>query len=331
MPDNPILRRLITIPVVIGLFVVVTVLSPLLMMAAIAIDLVRAVVSEKPWVATRGFLFLWVYLLGEIWALLALAASAPLPRASKEEVTYDLQGVWARWNLRALRRLFSLKITIEGQESAKRGPMIVLSRHASMIDTLLPAHLVANPYRIRLRYVLKRELLIDPALDIAGSRLPNHFIDRSGENADSETAAIAALAHDLGESDGVLIFPEGTRFSEAKRERFVERLTRHGGPLAATAAGLRSVLPPRPAGTLALLESSDADVVVFAHHGLEGLATVKDIWEGDLVGSTIAVALWRIPRQEIPSDRNDRVSWLFDVWTKIDEWLATSEARRPAR
>lgn len=329
MPDNPILRRLITIPVVVTLFIVVTLLSPLLISVAFVVDLVRAILDGKPWVTTRGVAFLWIYLLGELWALLALAASAPLPRASKDEVTYDLQGSWARWNLRALCRLFSLSISVEGQEEARRGPMLVLSRHASLVDTLLPAHLIANPFRVRLRYVLKRELLVDPALDVAGNRLPNHFLDRSGDDLETEMTAIAALATGLGHDQGVLIFPEGTRFSESKRDRFVARLTKHGGPLANVAAGFQHVLPPRPGGTLTLLDASDADVVVFAHHGLEGLATVRDIWEGGLVGSRIEVYIRRIPRAEIPTGRNDRVTWLFEMWSGVDKWLATYEGRQP--
>lgn len=323
MPDNPTLRRLITIPAVFMLFVVMTVGSPLVALVAVSIDLVRALTSGKPWIASRGAAFLWIYLLGEIWALLAIVASAPLPRISRDEITYDLQGVWARWNLRTLCRLFSIDVSVEGQDSARRGPFILLSRHASLVDTLLPANLVANPHRIRLRYVLKRELLFDPALDIAGNRLPNHFVDRSGEQAASEIVAIAALARDLEPNEGVLIYPEGTRFSEEKRQRYVARLTRNGGALGRLSAGFRNVLPPRASGTLALLEASDADVVVLAHHGLEGLATVADIWAGGLVGGTIEVALWRIPRSTIPRERNEQVEWLFEVWRAVDEWVVS--------
>ena len=60
-------------------------------------------------------------------------------------------------------------------------PILVVSRHASLIDTLLPGRYVTQPFGIRLRYVLKSELLVDPALDIAGNRLPNVFVDRGGD------------------------------------------------------------------------------------------------------------------------------------------------------
>jgi 1-acyl-sn-glycerol-3-phosphate acyltransferase len=190
-----------------------------------------------------------------------------------------------------------------------------------MVDTMLPAGLVARPFRIRLRYVLKRELLIDPTLDIGGNRLPNHFVDRASGDSAGELRAIRELARDLDEDEGVLIYPEGTRFSEEKRRIYTERLAREPGIVGQLSARLRRVLPPRPGGTLAILDATTADVVILAHHGLEGLATVRDIWKGGLVGSQIRVRLWRIPRQSIPTGRSERVEWLFSVWAAVDEWV----------
>lgn len=321
MPDNPTARRIITITTVVVLFAFITLLSPLLAVVAVIVDATRSVTKGRPWVTIRGLAFLWVYLLGEIWALIALGASWPLPRSARNRITFGLQGVWANWNVRALCRLFSIAIEVEGAEKAKRGPIVILSRHASMVDTLLPAHLVATPFQVRLRYVLKRELLVDPALDVAGNRLPNYFIDRTSTETGEEVAAIAALARDLGDDEGILIYPEGTRFSERKRRRYVERLSRRGGTLGELASGFRRVLPPRVAGTLAILEASPADVVVLAHVGLEGLATVREMWAGGLVGATIQVAMWRIPRSTVPTNRNDQVVWLFELWRAVDEWV----------
>ncbi len=325
MLDNPIARRSITVPAAIVSFVVLTVLSPFAFALASLVDVSRALVASRPWVATRGVLFLWVYLLGEMWALLAILFTVPLPLEPKQRITFELQGAWARWNLAALQRIFSVRIVVEGVDAARRGPILLLSRHASLVDTLLPAHLVANPFHIRLRYVLKRELLIDPALDIAGNRLPNHFVDRSGSESGDELSAIRELATDLTPDEGVLIFPEGTRFSERKRQTYVRRLVSSNGDFAEIAAGYEAVLPPRPGGTLALLDASEADVVVLAHHGLEGLATLREIWNGRLVGQTISARLWRIPRAAIPTDRSQRVEWLFRVWAKVDQWVVARE------
>lgn len=322
MPDKPLTRRLITVPTVIVLFIAVTAMSPLLILAGAAVDLSRWVTTRKPWVSLRVVAYLWVYLLGEVWALAALAVTAPLGSAGMG-ATYRLQGLWAAWNLRALQSLFSVELDVEGTDSLLPGPVIILSRHASMVDTLLPARLVAES-GLRLRYVLKKELLADPALDIAGNRLPNVFIHRASREG-AGLASIRALAEGMGPADGILIYPEGTRFSGTKLRSRQRRVGDDEGAVGAAIRSFQRVLPPRPGGTLALLEASDADIVVLAHRGLEGLATVAEIWKGGLVGSTIEVALWRIPRSDVPPTRPDQVEWLHRMWVDVDRWVVSRD------
>jgi 1-acyl-sn-glycerol-3-phosphate acyltransferase len=180
---------------------------------------------------------------------------------------------------------------------------------------------VTREHGIRLRYVLKRELLVDPALDVAGNRLPNHFVDRGPAGTEAETAAIRSLAQGMTPAEGVMIYPEGTRYSEEKRLRYTAPLVRKGGVIAELASGLERVLPPRPGGTLALLDATTADVVVLAHRGLEGFARVKDIWAGGLVGSRVELKFWRVERVDVPGNRSDRVHWLFRLWNEIDDWV----------
>jgi len=84
---------------------------------------------------------------------------------------------------------------------------------------------------------------------------------------------------------------------------------------------LRYVMPPRPGGTLTLLDTG-ADVVVGAHQGLEGFAKIQDLWSGALVGKTIHVQITRIPAAEVPTGRRARAQWLYDVWADIDAWIA---------
>jgi len=327
MPDNPIARRVITIPAVLALLAVVTVASPALLVIGAIVDLARLAATRRRGMVLRSLAFLWIYLVGEAWALLALLGTSVLAGHKKLDATYALQDRWAAWNLTALRLLFSVEVRVTGENHARPGPIIVLSRHASLVDTLLPARFIARANGMRLRYVLKKELLIDPALDIAGSRLPNVFVDRAAKEA-AERQSIKRLAEDLGPRDGVLIYPEGTRFDEAKLRRHQRRHPRADpGSIEHLTSRYRRVLPPRPGGTLALLEASDADVLVFAHRGLEGLATVRDIWRGDLVGSTIDLAMWRVARADIPHSRAERVEWLFRLWADVDEWVRSDHEK----
>jgi 1-acyl-sn-glycerol-3-phosphate acyltransferase len=206
---------------------------------------------------------------------------------------------------------------------------LLLLRHASTGDTLLASALVGRPHGIRLRYVLKRELLWDPCLDVVGNRLPHVFVDRASDDSQREIARVQALARDLSARDGVLIYPEGTRYSEAKRRRVLERLAREGDAKQLEyARSLHSVLPPRPGGTLALLDAAPgADVVLCAHTGFEGSATLGQIWKGGLLHATIHVRFQRIPRAAIPTSRAAQSEWLRERWQEIDAWVARQRAR----
>jgi 1-acyl-sn-glycerol-3-phosphate acyltransferase len=197
-------------------------------------------------------------------------------------------------------------------------------------DTVLAAVFVANPRRLLLRYVLKRELLWDPCLDIVGRRLPNAFVRRRGPGLDTEVAAVAGLARGLDSRSGVLIYPEGKRFTGERREAAVAALAAKGdGALARIATGFRNVLPPKLRGPLALLEAAKGvDVVLLEHTGFEGAATFPEFWRGALVGRTLHVRLRRFPASTIPSEGRDR--WLFERWAEMDEWISGAKAAAPA-
>lgn len=325
---NALLRRLVTIPMVVLGFALVTVLLPVLFLVAVIVDSVRALRANSSWIGVRILAFLWFYLLAEVSAVVSLTLIAVLPKPARRRATYFLQRLWVGWNFRAVVSIFRLDVSIEGSDEISPGPIIVLSRHASLIDTLIPGRLISSKHDIDLRYVLKKELLYDPALDIAGSRLPNVFVDRGAPRAEGEFAAIRDLATGLDAHEGVLIYPEGTRFTERKRLSYTGRLLNRGGTIGAVSARLRKVLPPRPGGTLAILEVSDADVLVLGHHGLEGFTGVSDMWGGGLVGSTIRIKFWRIPRSVIPERRSERVDWLFRVWEQIDNWIVSDDPMR---
>jgi 1-acyl-sn-glycerol-3-phosphate acyltransferase len=155
------------------------------------------------------------------------------------------------------------------------------------------------------------------------------FVDRASDDSQREIARVQALARDLSPRDGVLIYPEGTRFSEAKRARVLERLAREGDAKQLEyARSLHSVLPPRPGGALGLLEAApQADVVVCAHTGFEGAATLAQIWRGELLHRTIRVRFQRIPRTAIPTSRAEQARWLRERWQEIDAWVARQRAR----
>jgi 1-acyl-sn-glycerol-3-phosphate acyltransferase len=288
----------------------------------------------------RGAAFLAFYLFCEIAGLVAAGAlwlARPFARwdaARWRELHFWLQDAWGAALFHGMRRCFGLRIEVEGAQEARLGdgPYLLLLRHASSGDTLLASGLIGRPHGMRLRYVLKRELLRDPCLRVVGTRLGHLFVDRSSGASARESARVQALGRDLGPREGVLIYPEGTRFSAAKRARVLARLAREGDVKRLDyASTLTNVLPPRSGGVLALLEAApEADVVVCMHRGFEDAASLADLWNGALSHACVRVRFVRIPRARIPETRGARALWLRELWQQVDAWVMEGEQGVPA-
>jgi 1-acyl-sn-glycerol-3-phosphate acyltransferase len=319
-------RRLISVPAFLLAWLLSLATAPLWLPLAAITDAVR----RSGWVALRSASALLLYLSCEVVGLTACAALWIWGRAARvgperwREAHFRLQAWWGATLFGGLVQLFDMRVEIEDDAELAHGLYVLLVRHASTFDTLLAAALVSHPHRIRLRYVLKRELLWDPCLDVVGNRLPNVFIDRFSSNPSRQIPRLRELASGIGTRDGVLIYPEGTRFSRAKRARVIERFRREGEEqLLDYARDLEFVLPALPGGTLGILEAApDADVVVCAHTGFEGATSLAAIWNGALLRQTVRVGFWRVPRRAIPSGRDAAFGWLRDEWRRVDAWIA---------
>src|SRR6185503_15168170 len=67
-----------------------------------------------------------------------------------------LQSWWANALYRGAERLFGLRTEVENDGVLTPGPIIVLVRHVSQADTLIPVVYVTRRHGIALRFVLKR-------------------------------------------------------------------------------------------------------------------------------------------------------------------------------
>ena len=327
-------RRACTFPLYGVLLAASLGLLPLLLGAAFAVDLARGA-RQRP--VARLVAFAPVFLAAELVGLAAAFAvwlvGGPWTGASRARFldwNFRLQCLWARSLLAAAQRILGLGLAVEGGALAAPGPLLVFARHASLADVLLPAVLLSDRHGLRLRWVMKRELLVDPCLDVVGSRLPNAFVRRDAGQSEREIGAVARLARGLGAGDGVLLYPEGTRFGAAKQARAFARIG--AGPEAERLPrlqALRHLLPPRTGGALALLAAApEADVLIVGHVGLEGLATVRDLLAGAIVGRRIEVRFWRHAARDVPRERAAATAWLDARWIELDAWV---DARlRPA-
>ncbi len=328
-------RRARTFSVYLASWLALFALAPVLLPTTLAIDSIRFAIGNRSLTATRLLAMAVAYLTAEVVGVSVagmqwLASGFGRRTRQLERWSYWLQGQWTSFMMAAVLRIFSMSLRVNGLESTRPGPYILMMRHASMVDVLLPATLIAHRQGLRLRWILKNELLMDPALDVVGRRLPNHFVDRTGTDTAAEVAAIRQLAEDLGPDDAVMIYPEGTRFSPVKRDRLVDRMTRAFPEHEARLAALTHVLPPQPAGSLALLEGG-YDVVFATHAGLEGLASLRNIWTRGLTGTDIAIEFWRARGEHIPQEEGERLAWLLDRWGELDRRTAILEKAEPGR
>jgi len=323
-------RRIIGITAEVVAFVLITVLFPVLLLLAAIVDLTLWLRRRKPWVAVRLLPAIWCFLFGEIEALLKLPViyvltGGPFGTGSirRRRWIYALRIRWARNHLGAVRILFGLKFDVEGLELTATGPFILMIRHASILDNLLPDVLIGRTFGTGVRFVIKQEIRALPAIDIGGRWIPTVFIKRGSPDPATEITAVRNLTHDMSPGEIVGVYPEGTRPTPEKIARAQEIISERQPHIAPYAERLNHLLPPRMGGPLALIDEAAAgtDMVFCAHYGFDGIRTVADIWDGDLVGATIRVRFWRFSGDQMPEGEEARTEWLFDRWQTLDDWV----------
>jgi 1-acyl-sn-glycerol-3-phosphate acyltransferase len=320
-----------------GLFLALTIFSPILIVAAATVDFVLWLQRRKPWMSARVVFLVWWFLFGELRGLVGLLvvwllAGGPWARdsAARRRRTYKLQVSWAAGHVAGVCRVCRVTLDVDGEGLIGHGPVIVLARHASIVDNGLPAMLVSRPHHLDLRYVLKSGLQALPTLDIGARWVPTCFVRRESSDREREIDRVRMLAVGLdGERDGVLIFPEGTRFTKSKLARIQAEAEAKGSEHLDRVAGLRHLLPVQPGGPVALLtEAPRAAVVVCGHVGLEGFHDLRQIWGGGLMGRRVQVRFWRHERDDLPSGREELIAWLAERWQALDDWIEEQVAGR---
>lgn len=321
-----VLRRIKTIGGEIVGFGLVTALLPGLLLGAGLVDLTLWLRRRKPWMAVRLVAMLWWFLLGELYGLLGLGliwVTSGGDSLARRGRVYRLKRRWLASHLGAVKKLFGLRFEYDGLELAGPGPVLVMTRHASIIDNTLPDVVIGGAHDLGFRFVIKRELQMLPTIDIGGRWVPTLFVRRASGDTAAELAKFGDLTVAMGPSDGLLIYPEGTRWTVEKLARAQDIIAERQPAVAPLANRLRFVLPPRLGGTLNLLESGrDCDVVLFGHYGFDGFEYISDIWAGGLLGTTVQLKFWRFPAAEVPEDRDQLITWLYARWQLLDDWIA---------
>jgi len=236
-------RRLVSIPAVILAAVLLVVLAPIWLPITLLVDLATAP-RRLPRTRLVLFALCWAWL-----ETVALGVCFVLWVTQRDlGPWYTLQRWWAARLVGALRVTCGFRMDVEGAGVTMPGPVVVFGRHASLADSVASLFVVAPNASTKPRYVLKRELLSDPCLDIAGNRIPDHFLDRGATDSGPELASLTALSRGMGAEDVAVIFPEGTRANPKKRARALEKIGERDPARAERCAGCATSSRRAPRG-----------------------------------------------------------------------------------
>ena len=112
---------------------------------------------------------------------------------------------WARVAAFGARWICGIKFEVRGLENLPDGPVMIASKHQSMLDTIAPTLFTRFPV-----YVLKQELLNLPIFGWYCRKAGLIAIDRSGHMS-ALKAMVAQAKERFEEGRPLIIFPEGTR------------------------------------------------------------------------------------------------------------------------
>ena len=329
MPDQQqrgLPKWLISVPLLFIALVLLLISLPLTVPVALLVSLHPAFRG-----AARALAFLLCYVLCETAGVVVsiyLWFRYPLDSERSMAAHFRLQSNWAAALMAAARRIFGLTFHVHNSEALSGPGVILMPRHASIADTILPMTYYAIPQNRRLRYVLKKELQWDPCLELVGNRLPNYFIDRASESPEEEIVRLAQLLKDTPAEEGILIYPEGTRYSETKHSDLLKKAP-PGSELAEQLQRWPKLLPPRLGGCLGLLSANTRhDLLFFAHSGFEGSASFAELANGSWTNSHVHLEFWRVPFAEIPVVAEAQKAFILAQWDQMHRTVERLDALR---
>ena len=309
-------RRPVMVLGVVAMAVLLLVLMPVWLPIMLVLDAVR-MNWRFPLVRFTAFGLMWAWL--ETLGIGAAVCLWAVGQSRNQNANFVLQKLWTRGVVGALGLTVGLHIEVEGADTLGDGPFIALCRHASLADSVMSAWVFMTASGLRPRYVLKKELKLDPCLDVVGHRLPNYFLDRSSSDLAAELQGIEQMAQGLSAQEIAVIFPEGTRANDTKRRRIVERLRERAPERAVKLEKLKFLMAPKTAGATALLAAvPNAKVVTMWHAGFDGMDTFRGIVQ-HLAKSAVKVQVQVTEHQRATVATGEAfVAWLDEQWCAMD-------------
>jgi len=321
-------KWLVTVPLLMLLLCVLIATLPLTLIIALLASLIPAYRGS-----VRALLFLLCFVVCETAGVIIAGAIWIRYRNQRQRfinANYSLQFGWSAALMNCARYVFDLTFHVHNTEALEGPAALMLPRHTSIADTVLPMTYYAIPQNTPLRYILKKELQWDPCLEIVGNRLPNYFVDRVSHNSEAEVANVIALLDSTPPNEAILLYPEGTRFSALKHKQLKTKAsTDPTSELAQQLSRWPKLLPPRLGGCLGLLSANKHhDLLFFGHSGFEGSANFIELMNGSWTHSHVHLEFWRVPYEDIPTDTDQQKEFLFQQWDKMHDTVERLEKLR---
>ena len=319
-------RRAFSIPLALSVAPLMVLFSPLIFPVLLLVDLFTA---PRRLPLTRLGALAMVFAFHEWHAVFMYVHRAWLPQENRWDAMREAMGIWSGSLHKWAGYIGGLHFDWAEPSTMPKGHPLVIARHASNIDAIIPASLFAGILDRPAHHVLKSQLRWAPSMDLFAPPLGNYFV-RRGRDTQAELRQVERLAEIVRPEGSLVIFPEGTFSTPETRAKVRASLARKGEIEAvALSDELKALLPPKPAGVLTLLNARpDCIPMVLAHTGLDNVASFKGLWQSLPLTEPVVVRWW--PTAPPPTDRDDQVRWLQDEWRRADRWIASGSDELPA-
>ncbi|CAA6653467.1 unnamed protein product [Spirodela intermedia] len=238
--------------------------------------------------------------------------------------TSCLFGAWlSMWPL-LFEKINGTKVVFSGEYVPEKERVLILANHRTEVDWMYLWDLAARKGRLGyIRYVLKSSLMRLPVFGWAFQILEFIPVERKWELDESKMLHILSSYRDPDDPLWLVVFPEGTDYTEHKCIRSQQYAAENGLPV------LRNVLLPKTRGFYACFEtlrcSLDAvyDITIGYKHWCP-------LFRDNILGvgpSEVHIHVKRIPVNEIPLSENDVAGWLMDRFRVKDHLLSDFTAQ----
>ena len=160
-------RRLVTIPALVLATALYGALLPVLVLYALVRDTLRGR-PEQPLLRFHLYIFsvLLIQCIGLALLQLTWLYGLVLGPERRGQLNLDIEIFFIPKTIALAEIIYGMDIEIEDIDCCAPGPILLFSRHASILDTILPIKLLGQAHGMGMRIVQKAELLWNPVVDV---------------------------------------------------------------------------------------------------------------------------------------------------------------------